>query len=526
MIKKANKENTQPNRSQEEISNSNSEIIAIKEQFYKEEDIAPEVQNILDEVFSEMVQDGQENLNVENEISKKEEPNDVKNKILNSNSEIIAIKEQFYKEEDIAPEVQNILDEVFSEMVQDGQENINVEKDINIIIDDSIPESVSEGDHVNLLEILENIGDDAYKHKIPLLKELILNYNKKFDDLEKEIKKHNEDSIQIEEKKKEYDVSIKEFKERGKFLEQSKNEFEDRVNRLESSKEDFEEQSKKLQVAREQFMSLSKEVEVKKNELNKRESELNNIKRDLEKNKNELEKKKASITRNIQNQTEDKKGYASEANDSAALCDLTPVYDEAFWETKQVNDMEKGKVEILQDILQNLSNQGNLQSCFLIDGQGLLISEYSKSKLDPMAIGAMFSLLCTSVLRTVKSLNLNALEYFKLSSENGEFILRNIKINNYERDFILIAYYNKDNLSLQQSNKKLNKKIIKNLLRHIKRDLYFIKKGQQLSWIFENLSERIDFLKDKYCTIEGDINLIRLNLLNNASIKIIELFEV
>jgi predicted regulator of Ras-like GTPase activity (Roadblock/LC7/MglB family)/sulfur relay (sulfurtransferase) DsrC/TusE family protein len=496
MIKKANKENTQPNRSQDEISNSNSEIIAIKEQFYKEEDIAPEVQNILDEIFSEMVQDGQENLNVEKEISKKEEPNDVKNEISNSNSEIIAIKEQFYKEEDIAPEVQNILDEVFSEMVQDGQENINVEKD------DSIPESVSEGDHVNLLEILENIGDDAYKHKIPLLKELILNYNKKFDDLEKEIKKHNENSIHIEEKKKEYEVSIKEFKERGKILEQSKNEFEDRANRLESSKEDFEEQSKKLQVAREQFMSLSKEVEVKKNELNKRESELNNIKRDLVKNKNELEKKKASITRNIQNQTEDKKEYALEVNDSAALCDLNPVYDEAFWETKQVNDMEKGKVEILQDILQNLLNQGNLQSCFLIDGQGLLISEYSKTKLDPMAIGAMFSLLCTSVLRTVKSLNLNALEYFKLSSENGEFILRNIKINNYERDFILIAYYNKDNLSLQQSNKKLNKKIIKNLLRHIKRDLYFIKKGQQLSWIFENLSERIDFLKDKYCTIE------------------------
>ena len=156
----------------------------------------------------------------------------------------------------------------------------------------------------------------------------------------------------------------------------------------------------------------------------------------------------------------------------------------------------------------------------------MIISEYSKTELDSLAVGAMFSLVCTTVLRTVQSLSLNELEYFKLSSLNGEFLLRNIEIKNYERNFILLAYYNESNSNIPVKKQVLSKKIIKKILKDLKRDFYDSRRGSGISWVFDNISEKLDFLKQKYNTIDGDIDLIRLNLVNKASIKIRELFEM
>ena len=87
---------------------------------------------------------------------------------------------------------------------------------------------------------------------------------------------------------------------------------------------------------------------------------------------------------------------------------------------------EKGRSEILGEILSNLINEGYFLSSFVIDSNGMLISEYYNKELNAIAVGAMFSLVCTNILRTVKNLDLNKLEYFKLSSSNGEFLLKHI----------------------------------------------------------------------------------------------------
>jgi len=155
----------------------------------------------------------------------------------------------------------------------------------------------------------------------------------------------------------------------------------------------------------------------------------------------------------------------------------------------------------------------------------MLISEYSNKKLNTMAIGAMFSLVCTSLLRTVNSLSLQELEYFKLSSTNGEFILKNINLINYERNFILLANYDETNSSLPKLNQKLTKKSIKEILKSIKDDFHEYGNESKTSWVFDNLIEKVNFLKNKYTMVGGDLEAIRINLLNKVSIKIKHLFE-
>ncbi|MFX1269118.1 MAG: hypothetical protein ACFFAK_14255, partial [Promethearchaeota archaeon] len=168
---------------------------------------------------------------------------------------------------------------------------------------------------------------------------------------------------------------------------------------------------------------------------------------------------------------------------------------------------------------------GNFKSCFLIDGKGMLISEYCNVQLDTVAIGAMFSLICTSTLRAIKSLNLHELEYLKISSNNGEFIFKNINIKNYERNFILLAYYDESNSTVLNTKQNVNKKIIKKILKSTEKDFYKFGNWDNMSWIFDNLNDKINFLKKKYEMPREDLELIRINLLNRTSIKVKELFE-
>ena len=494
------------NKKHDQDSDNNSQIIKIKEQFYEEDEIAPDVQNVLDEIFAEMVQDEQEVSNIEDTKIFPEEEKHIEVKTVHDSS-ILVEKKKIYSEEDVSPAVQDVLDKTFDDMMS---ENTNVKGD-----------SLKDKELIEKNEIeTNNVNYEEFRHKMNLINELEATYVEKIAELKEKIKILDEKTVQLGLKKNEYEDSLNDFKERSKELEESRKEFEERLTGLTGSKQEMKDQNDKLKQAREQFIELSKQLEIKKDELNTREVRLNNLKKSLEFSKSELEESRLHFEKN-------KRNFVLNANQFDSLNSEYQEQGGMDWELSEDKEIEiekEGKVEILKDILENLQSQGDFQSCFLIDGKGMLISEYSKIKLDPMAIGAMFSLICNSVLRTVKNLNLNNLEYFKLSSANGEFILRNIKINNYERNFILIASYDESNLDLP-NRKTLNKKAIKTILKHIKRDFKDIHNGRQISLIFDNLTERIEFLKQKYSTINGDINLIRLNLLNKASLKIIELFE-
>ena len=155
----------------------------------------------------------------------------------------------------------------------------------------------------------------------------------------------------------------------------------------------------------------------------------------------------------------------------------------------------------------------------------MLISEYSQGNLDKMAVGAMFSLVGTSVLRTVDSLMLQELLYFKLASVNGEFILKNINISNYNRKFILISFYNNSDSIYPNIINKINKKTIKKIMKSIKLDFYELLQDSNISWAFDNLVEKITFLKEKYKMPESNLELIRGDQLDKTAIEIKELFE-
>jgi hypothetical protein len=100
------------------------EILREKERFYAEEDISPEVKEIFDNVFGEMISSNSlPNLNlVQNEESSKEDVNF--NKAITKSDTLISNitqeKEKLYLEEDISPEVREILDETFEERTKKG----------------------------------------------------------------------------------------------------------------------------------------------------------------------------------------------------------------------------------------------------------------------------------------------------------------------------------------------------------------------------------------------------------------------
>lgn len=473
-----------------EESSEKSTVLLEKEKFYAEEDISPEVRNVLDDIFAEMVSDDTTSITPEQKVNT---PKKGESSIIH---DVLKEKEKFYAEEDFTPEVKGVLDDVFAQMTSDvesefTEENID-KKDVKIVIQEETPSLVK----VENNELLEKDG---------LIEEL----SSKVEEYAIKIK-------ELEEKTEYYQDLVADFKEKTKMIDTSKKQFEERLKELDESRSEFEQRGKKLEKARESFKQLSKDLEEKRIGLEQREKNLKQMQREIDKIKQRLEQE--SLDRNI--------NYDNPQEIFNIQPEKLNQAQQKNWEDSQFIQMERGKVDILQDILQELLFQGNFQSCFLIDGQGMTISEYSKTELDPLAIGAMFSLVCTTVLRTVKSLSLSELEYFKLSSINGEFILRNIDINNYERNFILLAYYTENNSNIPVKKQTLSKKTIRNILKSVKKDFNESRKDPRISWIFDNLTDKIDFLKQKYNQFEGDINLIRLNLMNKASLKIRELFEM
>ncbi|MFX0074607.1 MAG: hypothetical protein ACFE96_04150 [Candidatus Hermodarchaeota archaeon] len=472
-----------------------SAILLEKEKFYAEEDISPEVRSVLDDVFAEMVSEDVSSIAPETIVNTPEPIIEIPEKKEHSTSDVLQEKEKFYAEEDISPEVKAVLDDVFEQMISDE----NCEHSI---------------DSVDKKEVKIKILDETPIKRESL--EEIEQKDKLINELSSTVEEYSIKIQELEEKRDYYKDLVEHFEEKNKTLDDSKKEFEDRLKKLDESRKEFEERGKKLEHARESFKQLSKNLEEKKIGLEQREKNLKAMQRELDRIKIRLEKESLDRSKDFESQQEKFNMVPEKLNQIS----------QEDWKDSQIIQMERGKVDILQDILQELLFQGDFQSCFLIDGQGMIISEYSKTELDALAIGAMFSLVCTTVLRTVRSLSLSELEYFKLSSINGEFILRNIDINNYERNFILLAYYTGANSNIPVKKQTLSRKTTKSILKSLKKDFRDSRKDSRISWIFDNLSDKIDFLKQKYNQFEGDINLIRLNLMNKASSKIRELFEM
>jgi predicted regulator of Ras-like GTPase activity (Roadblock/LC7/MglB family) len=364
-----------------------------------------------------------------------------------------------------------------------------------------------------------NINQNEYKEEIDKDQVIKEDFSVKLEEFSKKIE-------DLENMKAIYEEKIEDLEKQSRIAEEVKQDYQNRFIKLEESREEYKKRGEKLENARNTFKVLSNELEEKKAELDKRDQYLKKNKKELILKENKLKEIEESLNKNIKKFTKsaDEFGVRSNKNNITKSINSLPI--DPYLEDEDFKQMEKGKVDVLKDILEELLFQGDFQSSFLIDGQGMIISEYSKTELDSLAVGAMFSLVCTTVLRTVQSLSLNELEYFKLSSLNGEFLLRNIEIKNYERNFILLAYYNESNSNIPVKKQVLSKKIIKKILKDLKRDFYDSRRGSGISWVFDNISEKLDFLKQKYNTIDGDIDLIRLNLVNKASIKIRELFEM
>ena len=478
-----------------------SGVLLEQEKFYAEEEISPEVKKVLDDVFAEMIST---ELNATILDTTPEIVAEIHNNDINSSftQDILHEKEKLYAEEDISPEVRKIIDDVFAEMVSDGSLDAPVEDndkhDEEIILQDSPV-------------VVENKVEYVEKDRI-------------IGELSSTVNEYSTRINELEEKMEFYKDLVKDFEEKSNIMETSKTQFETRLKELDESRTEFEERGKKLEKARESFKQLSRNIEEKRIGLEQREKNLNQIQRKLDNIKQQIETDSRNLDNKVLSKTKQKDRISNVQERLVDSSDMNHVSEDA-WNETEIVQMERGKVDILQDILQELLFQGDFQSCFLIDGQGMIISEYSKTELDALAIGAMFSLICTTVLRTVRSLSLSELEYFKLSSINGEFILRNIDINNYERNFILLAYYKESDSNIPIKRQNLSKKTIRRIIKSLKKDFNESRKDYRISWIFDNLSDKIDFLKQKYNHYEGDVNLIRLNLMNKASLKLRELFE-
>lgn len=487
-------------------------------------------------------------------MDKIEDKKIVKNHNENSNSKsddknyINEEKERFYEEENISPEVKGVLDEVFSDIVSEDIEIENKsDSDISIInnidnegqllgIEHSEFEEVviEANDMVLSTEINAEISDEIesdleiikgemsekiddlkkyYESKLEGYKEKDDEYNRRYAKLETMIQEYEDRNRKLLEKRKEYGSTIKEFEKKSEDLE--------------ITKEELKSQNEKLQEAREQFTKLSKQVEEKKIDFVKKEKKLEKSYRSIEKLRFELEKSKIEFEKNKlefeigRSETEIREKEMDVIEHSHKLEDVKDVKIPLKEKRKP-----EGKTEVLEAILRTLSEAGYFQSCFLIDSKGMLISEYSQIELDKMAVGAMFSLIGSSALRTVDSLMLQELLYFKLASVNGEFILKNINISNYNRNFILISFYNKSDSTFPDIINKINKKTVKKILKNIKLDFYEFLQESKISWAFDNLVEKITFLKEKYKMPESDLELIRGDQLDKAVIEIKELFEM
>ena len=450
-------------------------------------------------------------------------------------------EEKFDKEENNSPDIERVFDDIIADIaISDKADEELIDKEeksnTNIIFEFAEKEKL-EDDSLDVIK--EDIN--THEHKVKLTRELelfhesrikeleeqIKEYNKKYQKLEAKIQEYQDKNQALINKREELDEVVKSFEEKTKLLEVSREEYRERNQQLQGSKENFTDRGKKLQEAREQFMNLSKQMEEKKIDLEKKENNLEKRQRIVNKDKFDFEKNKIEFERikldyemekadlEIKFQKSDIQSYEKEPKDDE--------YQESIVE-KEKEVM--GKAEILNDLLQQLMNEGGFNSCYLIDGKGMLISEFSKTKFDTVAIGAMFSLISTNLLRTVNSLDLLELKHFKFSSANGEFIIKNISIMNYERNFILLGYYDESNSFIPRLEQKLDRKTMKRIVKSVEKDFDSYGKGQKISWILDNLVEKVNFLKQKSQMSERDVDEIRLDALNTTSNQIKGLFEI
>lgn len=424
------------------------------------------------------------------------------------NSYILNEKEKLLKDEDISPDVKSVIDEVFTEMTvgEIKDDPFNVSDNISST-ESNIYDTELSNEEASSIENKEEI-EKLYKSKQKELNDKIRDYDRRYQKLEDTTGRYEEKNRELIEKRKEFEEKIKEFEKKNQALEDTKEEFSIR--------------SKKIQEAREQFVELSKQIEMTKIDLEKKEKKFKNMQRAIEANKYELEKNKIDFEK----EKLEFKHFKTDLETTAQDLDINEYKEKVIDEIADVKEKKvEGKAEILEDLLQELNREGNFQSSFLIDGKGMMVSEISKFELDSVAIGAMFSLTCTVVLRAVKSLNLQELLYFKLSAANGEFLVKNININNYKRNFVLLAYYDSTASIIPVNKQKINKKTLNRILKSVKEDFNEFGQENKQSWVFDNLVEKINFLKQSSTIPKADLELLRLKLLNIAAIKIKELFE-
>ncbi len=456
-------------------------------------------------------------------------------------SHISKTKEEFLKDENINADVKKVIDEVYTDIIKENIEDETLKVSSNLISSETNKVKTEhskankkkletkdsktnkkkletknsktnkkklETKEISLTKEEENLKT-FYENKLKELNEKIDDYNNRYNKLEESIQRYEDRNQELIEKRIEFETSIKEFEQKNK--------------ELEDVKIDFKGRSDKIKEAREHFIEINKQLEQKKIDLEEREKQIRKIQLMLEKNKYDFEKNKIEFDKEklefeIGKAELEKTAYQKNIN----------VYSELIEDQDKIKEKEeqkKGKAGILQEILQELSDNGAFHSCFLIDNKGMMISEYTEIELDSMAIGAMFSLICTIALRTIESLHLQALDFLKLTSANGEFLVKNININNYERNFILLTYFDGTTPFVPKDKQKMDKKTINKIMKSVKEDFYEFGQGKRISWIFDNLTEKINFLRQKYITPDTDIELKRLNFFNKTAIKIKELFE-
>ncbi|MHA1785000.1 MAG: hypothetical protein ACTSVE_07350, partial [Candidatus Helarchaeota archaeon] len=231
-------------------------------------------------------------------------------------------------------------------------------------------------------------------------------YKKAYQDYLAKIKEYEETIEKFNEKKVYYDKTIREFQEKSKLLEESKKEFEDKT--------------RKLELAREHFKLLSKQLEEKKEDIEKRdarlkraesliENERNNLeelRNKLEKTRVDLEKKLKEFEDQVRNKARKQKIINEDLITNIQKEALEMIQDKAVQFSQK--EQSKGRAFVLEQLLDKLLTEGKFSSCYLIDEKGMIISEKVDDTLDSVAVGAMFSLISTSVLRTIKSLNLDS----------------------------------------------------------------------------------------------------------------------
>ena len=110
------------------------------------------------------------------------------------------------------------------------------------------------------------------------------------------------------------------------------------------------------------------------------------------------------------------------------------------------------KEDKLIHILSKLNKKGLFEVSVLSDQNGLIVSEYSPSKLNSRSIGALSSKIYSVIKRAAKDLTMGEINYIILNSEHGEIISVPVKIMNYSKDFILTII-----VSDQTMKKALNK---------------------------------------------------------------------